>query len=286
MILAIDGYNLWKYVGEENAIRLIKEAGFDGIDYSFYYKDADEYLGDDYMERAKKTKALLEKYDLICNQTHAPFDFEFGEEMDVSNFHYLRYVRSMEYAAYIGAKHIVIHGVRVPTGSGTDWSLEYNYKFFKSLEPYAKKFGIKIALENVSGSFSTPLLHNEMHRRLNDPIYITCIDLGHAQLWGGRFVKTEDFLDSVIPEKLLALHIQDNDAKSDQHIIPGLGVIDWDKVMMSLAKADYQGDLTFETWCFTQAFDPEVFPYSLKLSEQVGRGLMRKFEAAKASLNK
>ena len=37
MKLSIETYAIREKVGDEQAIRLLKAAGFDGIDYSFYY---------------------------------------------------------------------------------------------------------------------------------------------------------------------------------------------------------------------------------------------------------
>ena len=52
-------------------------------------------------------------------------------------------VRSMEYASILGVKHIVVHPVPVPMGIDT---VAHNVKYYKTLEPYAKQFGIKICV--------------------------------------------------------------------------------------------------------------------------------------------
>ena len=65
MRLLVENFELRKKLGEEEALRLIREAGFDGIDYSYYWsKDIVDLLGENYREYAKYVKGLLKKYYL------------------------------------------------------------------------------------------------------------------------------------------------------------------------------------------------------------------------------
>jgi len=58
MKLAIETYAIREKVGDEQAIRLFKAAGFDGIDYSFYYTPDDSPItGAGYLEHAKAVRA-------------------------------------------------------------------------------------------------------------------------------------------------------------------------------------------------------------------------------------
>ena len=108
MNLVIETYIPRMYLGDEEAFKLIKETGFDGVDYSFYYMKPDNtVLGNDYLEHAHRLKALLDKYSLVCNQTHAPFNSIYGNPFDWSDAMYLSIVRAMESSAIMGAKHIV-----------------------------------------------------------------------------------------------------------------------------------------------------------------------------------
>ena len=81
MKLSLENYILRNSFGEEETIKMAKEAGFDAIDYSYYWlEENSEILGENYLEYAKEVKKLLEKYGLSCNQAHAPFDLKFSAE--------------------------------------------------------------------------------------------------------------------------------------------------------------------------------------------------------------
>jgi len=287
MLIGIESADVIQRFGEVEGLRLIKKAGFDCVDYSFY-SDA---LGDDYLERAQETKRLLDASGLICNQAHAPFrDFKYGDAMGLSSDGYKAIVRSIEYASIIGAKHIVVHGVRVPSAFGndvsnpnyrlyscfgTDASLEYNYDFMKSLAPYAKKFGIKIAIENVGVAFAAPFLLNEIMKRLDDPTFVVLVDVGHSFLFR---TAPEVFISSIHPGWIKGLHIQDNDGITDQHLLPGLGKINWENVLTALADYGYDGDFTLEVPAFTKMIPVDATYEALALSAKIARGMANRFE--------
>lgn len=70
-----------------------------------------------------------------------------------------------------------------------------------------------------------------------------CLDTGHLNMCG--FSQAEFIEQS--GELLKALHITDNEGKSDQHLMPyGRGNIDWDSFISALAKSSYDGVLNFE----------------------------------------
>ncbi len=69
-----------------------------------------------------------------------------------------------------------------------------------------------------------------------------CIDVGHANIW-------EKPPESVIEKgkgKISATHISDNDGNSDLHLVPGDGVINWEKVISAFKSIEYSGNFTYE----------------------------------------
>lgn len=293
MLIGINTSEIIQRFGEEKALELIKKAGFECVDYSLYVSSITE---GDYVAKAQRTKQLLDTYGLVCNQAHAPFSgFKYGEAMDLSSEHYREIVSAIEYAAIIGAKHIVVHGIRVPSAFGndvsnpnyrlyscfgTDASLEYNYDFMKSLAPYAKKFGIKIAIENVGVAFAAPFLLNEIMTRLDDPTFVVLVDVGHSFLFR---TAPEVFISSIHPGWIKGLHIQDNDGITDQHLLPGLGKINWDNVLTALADYGYDGDFTLESTYFTKAMPVDATYEALALSAKIARGMADRIEELRQS---
>ena len=261
--------------GEEEAFHMVKEAGFDGVDYPLHDQDPETMvLGENYRERAARTKELLEKYGLICNQAHAPFGKSvYGDPMDPTCVEYGQIIRAMEYAALIGAKHIVIHGIKPPVHVDVT---AYNVEYYKSLQPYAEKFGIQIAVENLMTILCNPAAYRAVVDQLDPKWFVALLDVGHSNY---AKVEPERFIYGMDPGRLQGLHIHDNDGSWDDHLFPCLGKIRWDNVMEALAEVGYSGDLTLETGGgFLNRFPAELYPAALAFSAQVCRYLVSRFE--------
>ena len=280
MNLSVETYVPRKYYDDAAAMNMIREAGFDGVDLSFYWASAENnLLGDDYRERAQAMKTLLRENKLQCRQTHAPFDFRYGEAMDFSNLHYLEIVRSIEFSALLGAKQIIIHGIKVPEGARSEESLVYNYQYYQSFGPFCREFDIQIGVENlITSVFPEPQYLNRMLSMLDSPYYIACIDLGHAIIAG---TAPEDYLQRVLPGKIQGLHVHDNDGKTDEHMLPYIGVLNWEAIVKALADIRYTGDFTLEIYRFLDNFDAALLGDALAFSAKVGRYLMDKLEKSR-----
>jgi len=46
--------------------------------------------------------------------------------------------------------------------------------------------------------------------------------------------------------KLMALHLHDNDGTDDQHRIPGKGTINWDSIVRKIRQTTYRGAVSLE----------------------------------------
>jgi len=280
MKLATDIWCVVRAYGEDKALEMIKKAGYDGVDYSFFWTNpADNILGDDYLERAETSKKLLAKYDLACNQAHAPFGTtKFKSPMDCSHREYQGIVRSMEYAAVLGTHHIVVHPIPVPMGIDT---VAHNVKYYKSLEPYAKQFGIKIAVENifVAGMPATPDKLNAVLEQLDPEHFVALLDVGHANI---NHVAPESYIRKILPGRLQGLHLHDNNGQTDQHLAPYLGNLQWDYILEALAETGYPGDFTLETCAgFVNRYAPKYYAEALTFCASLGRNMMAQLEAMK-----
>lgn len=283
MKLSMETYAVREKFGDIEAIRLIKEAGFDAIDFSFYWANEDvPLLGENYREYAKTIRWALDKNGLACNQAHAPFEFQYGEKMDASESHYLEIRRSVEAASILGAKSIVIHSVSVPANRDFE---EYNLCYYKSFEPLCKKFGIQIAVENLFvhdkkcnsffGRLGTPKQLCDFIVKLNSPWFVACLDIGHAAITG---MAPEDFILGMKNGLLKSLHIQDTDYLADRHVLPFMGKLDWDAIISALKEVEYDGELTFEVFWFIKKLPKKLVPDSLTYAASVGRFLISRFE--------
>jgi sugar phosphate isomerase/epimerase len=68
-----------------------------------------------------------------------------------------------------------------------------------------------------------------------------CLDMGHAQLEGdvGEAIET-------VSEHLVAVEVHDNNRRTDDHLVPFAGSIDWAGALTSVQKVGYDGALMFE----------------------------------------
>ncbi len=283
MKLSVELYSVAGLFGDHKAIDLIRQAGFDAIDYSYYYeKECEEILGENYKEYAKGLRAHLDQAGLSCNQAHAPFTFRYGMLSDAAEQKYLNIIRSLESASILGAKNIIVHSISVP--EDVDFE-EYNIAYYRSFIPYCEAFNIHVAVENLFskdakrnrlvGKLGSPKELNNIVKKINSPWIVACVDVGHAALTG---YEPEDFISRVDPHILKCLHVQDNDYLGDRHTLPYLANLNWSAIMASLKKSGYEGDLTFEIVKYLQKFPNELVPEALKFAAVVGKHLISIYE--------
>lgn len=289
MKLSVEAYELVKRFGDQRAIELAKQAGFDAIDYSYYWENENEkVLGDGYRDYAERLKRQLDTAGIVCNQAHAPFSLNYGSAFDLSEPKYLRLVRSMESAAILGADNMIVHSISLPKNvalgeyvvKGADFE-EYNIAYYRSLIPYCEKFGIHVSVENLwdmdskrhclIGKLGSPEEINGIVEKINSPWINVCVDIGHAALTG---YEPEEFIEKTNPKFLKALHVHDNNYHEDQHVLPYTGGLNWEAIMTSLKRIGYDGDLTFEIFGYLSKFPDELIPDALKFAVSIGKRLM------------
>ena len=236
------------------------------------------------MEHAAHTKAILDKLALPCAQSHAPFRFRYEHGDWENSPYYIEICRSIAYAAYLGARQIIVHEVRVP--EDVDY-IDYNVAYLRSFEPIARRCGIKIAFENGP----VPEIINRILTQLDSDLFICCLDNGHAYMPSkGNY--PHEFVQRLIPQKLQALHVHDNYGLNDDfywygdlHMLPYTGCVDWDAFLRALAQQGYCGDFTFETVGYLDHLPVEVLPEALALAQAIGRSMIKRLESFKIQPN-
>ena len=287
MKLSIDnGMLLARFDVFESSV-MIKEAGFDCVDMTYYTSSLESpLLNDEYRGYAQKLRAHFDDLGLECNQAHAPFTFKYGDKMTIEDINYRAIVRSMESASILGAKVIVVHSVGHRDNGEILFDREYNIGYYRSFIPYCEKFGIRIAVENLFeyaenggfiGRLGSPEELSEFIKELDSPYFCACVDTGHASLTG---YKPEDFISSMSADVLKVLHVHDGDYKGDRHTLPYLSGFNWQGIMSSLKNIGYDGELTFEILNYFGKFPIELIPEALCLAEKTGRYLISLFEEA------
>ena len=110
-----------------------------------------------------------------------------------------------------------------------------------ALATVAEPLGIDLALEVIPNDLSRTTSLIELADEVESRNVGICLDLGHTRLEG-------DVVDAIETASghLVAVHAHDNRGRSDDHLVPFDGVIDWPSALTAVQKVGYDGALTFE----------------------------------------
>jgi sugar phosphate isomerase/epimerase len=151
--------------------------------------------------------------------------------------------RALHVARRIPIKVMVTHlGVprtqEAPGGSNTRAAAR---RSIEQLQRAAEPLGVTIAVEVIPNDISAAgsLVHfveNDL-----DVAAGICLDFGHAHMSG-------DIVDAIetVSEHLVATHVHDNRGRSDDHLVPFEGTIDWAAALTAVQKIGYDGTLLLE----------------------------------------
>lgn len=132
---------------------------------------------------------------------------------------------------------LVLHVGTVDSIGVTQRGLE----FWKNIEIYAKKRGVKLCYENAN----TPKLLEAVISNVDD-FHGFCLDIGHQIC----YTPTKDYA-TIYGEKLLYTHIHDNFADGrDMHLLPKDGINNWEVYFSKLKEIGYSGTLNLELSCY------------------------------------
>jgi sugar phosphate isomerase/epimerase len=104
----------------------------------------------------------------------------------------------------------------------------------------AEPLGVQIALEVIPNELSRPGSIVHFIEEDFDGVGI-CLDIGHAHIDG-------DVIDAIetVSEHLIATHLHDNAGRSDDHLLPFEGTIDWAGALLAVQKIGYDGPFMLE----------------------------------------
>lgn len=153
-------------------------------------------------------------------------------------------IAALEIARTVPYKFLVFHlGVPAwPQSEGADNDRLHAMRSVEQVHEAAAGVGVQLALEVIPNTLSTA---ESLVRMIEDDLELRdvgiCLDFGHAFLMG-------DLLDAIetVSGHLLTTHVHDNRGKSDDHLAPFDGRIDWLSALMSVQKVGYEGRLLFE----------------------------------------
>lgn len=287
-LVGISIFNLQSVYGVMRALEIAKEIGADAVDFSLdnetslnknsIYSKSDEEICEYFNSIRKKADEL----GLIISQTHGRLRVFFNDPVkDEAVFRDARI--DCMVTKILGAPYTVMHAIATSiTGPDAESGYMHTlyYDTFSKILPYAKQYGVKIAVETMGDApvygccdfFGVLSEFKKAFDRIsaegdNKEYICCCIDTGHvhkAMRFGNptpqEFIRT-------MGSAVKCLHLHDNNTLTDQHKPPKTGDINWDEVLNALDEVGYDGVYNVEVnlSCFGKGFEIEVAEFSVKL---------------------
>lgn len=211
----------------EERVKMIKDAGFDCIITS-----ADPKFNKQNGTFKQQIK-MFKKYGIKHSSLHMrynsqdlPFFWQKGRKGDKIE---KNLIKDLKLAKKYGFKCVVVH-----------CKGEYSKIGEKRLHRVLKlchKLDIPLAIENLLSS----ALFIDVFKNISHPYLKFCYDSGHDNCDDNDMDHFKNYGD-----KLITLHLHDNDGTADQHTLNRVGNIDWAWVAKNLRKYNPQINLDYE----------------------------------------
>jgi sugar phosphate isomerase/epimerase len=173
----------------------------------------------------------------------------------------------IQMAADLHCDVVILHIPPPPDGEGSsDGKFAGQlYRSMDTLTEFAHSRGVRIALENMIGDDYVFL--DALLVRYEPGVLGFCFDSGHANMApdGSGVLERHK-------ERLIAVHLHDNDGKNDQHKIPFTGTIEWTRSMQIVSSSPYQAGINLEVVIRETGIDSEH--EFLKQTLDAGRKLL------------
>ena len=232
----------------EPALRRIADAGFSHVHWCHHWNTDFLYA----RAEVDQIATWLRAFDLKLTDLHASDGIE---KCWVSPREYERLAgvelvtNRIAMTARLGSDAIVMHlgdEPEDPAAKTVFWSQVW--RSLDALEPVARTHGVRIAVEN--GVFD-PI--KKVFERYGPDYVGLCYDAGHGNLSGDGL----DELDA-LKDRLISIHLHDNDGTDDQHKLPFSATVDWARLAGLLAASAYEKCVSMEVGMRNSGLDDET----------------------------
>ncbi|RMG67152.1 MAG: sugar phosphate isomerase/epimerase [Nitrospirae bacterium] len=144
----------------------------------------------------------------------------------------LRIKQTLDVAEALGAKTVVLHSgyEKWKYDHKVDVWLEQSVKTWEPMVEFAQMKGIRIGVENIFEDNPENLAL--LLERIDSEYFGLCFDTGHFNLFST--ISLRRWLEITGTERIVELHLHDNDTTRDHHWAPGLGVFPFDELFQIL----------------------------------------------------
>ncbi|MBI3985597.1 MAG: sugar phosphate isomerase/epimerase [Lentisphaerae bacterium] len=239
MLSMTTDYSGMTHWSPEPYLKRIAEAGFSHVHWCHQWNTDFVYA----KPEIAQIDRWLKQYGLKLLDLHASHGVE-KKYMSVFEYERLAGVElvknRLDMTARLGGGVIILHITYSPAQDRhEDLSMEQLRRSLDTLEPYARKRRVRIAIEN--GTFPRIV---ELFADYGPGFLGLCYDSGHGNALGGG--SGLDHLDRW-KERLISLHLHDNDGTADQHKPPFTGTVDWPRLARIIAFSSYDQCVSMES---------------------------------------
>jgi len=142
-------------------------------------------------------------------------------------------------AARLGSDVVIMHAPRWQDDEEGRRRWAQVLRSLDALAPYARRHSVRIAVENMPADDFAGL--RWLFARY-DPDYLgLCYDSGHGNMGGEGLAHLE-----AVKDRLLSIHLHDNDGSGDLHQVPLDGTTEWPRLAGILATSSYMKCVSME----------------------------------------
>jgi sugar phosphate isomerase/epimerase len=223
----------------EPYLRPIAEAGFSHLHWCHHWNT--DFL---YSQPEIDQIALwLDELGLSILDIHASHGREkaWGSPREYERLAGLELVQNrMAMGSRLGSDVIILHLPAVPPDCvDVDAALGPTYRSLDALIPYAGEHGVRIALENM-GRDNFDVLER-LFSQYDSSFLGLCYDAGHGNVAGCGLDRLE-----AVKDRLISVHLHDNDGTGDQHKLLFTGTVDWARLARIIATSSYDKCVSME----------------------------------------
>jgi len=231
----------------EPALRRIAEHGFTHVHWCHQWNTDFLYTEPEVAQIARWMRELglgltdLHASDGVEKKWTSPREYERQAGVEL--------VRNrIEMTARLGGDVAIMHLGSVP--SEPDAGARFWDQLWRSLdelEPVLRAAGVRLAIEN--GVFAHI---RRVFARYGPDLVGLCYDCGHGNLSGDGLDEAE-----ALAERLISLHLHDNDGQRDLHKPLFTGTVDWPRLARIIARSAYDKWVSMETTMANAGFADE-----------------------------
>ena len=193
---------------------------------------------------APRLAMMMENYDMTFS-LHAPFcDINIASLNErIRESSVMEIINMVEYAANMNMRTVTFHpglySMAVPDMQ--ERSVMNAKRSLRMLDRISEEYGVTMALENMpSMPFMLGHTAEEMSFLIDGTNLPICFDVGHANTVG----EIDKIIDA-LGDRIVNVHIHDNDGTADKHMTIGDGNIDFEACIKKLGR--YMGNYIIES---------------------------------------